>query len=131
MAINLFISLAEEDLDMIRRLRGQFKIHFPKSEIRDYSLKTAIESENEAYIKRKIKPRIKACTGTLVYLSANTRKSAYWVPWEVETTLELKKPVVAMYQGEEPPLLPSVVKKHEIEVIPWNIEELRKVLASW
>jgi hypothetical protein len=117
---NVFISFASEDLALVNFLRGQAKNENSNLEFIDRSLREPYDSQNEEYIKRGIRERIRPTSVTILYLSENTAKSK-WVDWEIRESKRLGKGVIAMYQGEKPPSnLPSAFKDFEIKLIPWK-----------
>ena len=117
---NVFISFAFEDIAEINLLRGQAKNDNCDLEFNDRSVREAFDSARSDYIKERLSDRINQCSTTIVYLSADASRSQ-WVNWEVEKSLELGKRVVATHKGETPPaLLPDVITRHGIEIVPWS-----------
>ena len=117
---NIFISFAYEDADEVNLLRGQAKNDNSEIEFNDWSVKSAFDSEQAAYIKRQITERINQSSLAVVYISENTNNSR-WVNWEVEKALELGKKVVAVHKGEKPPKsTPSSVQKNNVRIIKWK-----------
>lgn len=59
------------------------------------SVDVSINSVDAAYIKRVIRQRISAATHFLCLIGEETYLSD-WVTWEIETAVELNKPIVAV-----------------------------------
>lgn len=117
---NVFISFASEDLAEVNMLRGQAKNENSTLEFNDRSLKKPFDSENEDYIKRGIRERIRSCSVTIVYVSDDTASSK-WVDWEIRESLAMGKGVLAMHKGAtQPKRLPKAIIENKIEVVPWN-----------
>ena len=124
---NVFISFSHKDMDNINLLRGQAKNDSSDLEFSDYSVKEAFNSENADYIKRKITEKIERASVTVVYISNNSAKSE-WVKWEVEKSLKMGKGVVAVYQGEKAPTMPSFVTENNIKAVQWKHKELTEAI---
>ena len=124
---NVYISFVNEDKPLVELLRGQALKEDSTLEFNDWSLREPFDSERGETIRKGIHERIQQSSVTLVYVSDHTAKSK-WVNWEVEESLKLGKKVVGVYQGVNPPQLPSAIKKHKIKVIAWSHKGLAKVL---
>jgi hypothetical protein len=116
---NVFLSFAYEDLNNVNLLRGQAKSENSDIEFNDLSVKEPYDSDRADYIRLKIRERINQSSVTVVYLSADTSKSA-WVKWEVEKSIELKKHVVATYSGDKLPHVPDFIRTGNVKVVPWS-----------
>ena len=117
---NVFISFASEDLGDVNLLRGQAKNENSDLDFNDRSLKEPFNSENEEYIKRGIRERIRQSSVTIIYVSDNTAQSE-WVDWEIRESIRQGKGVIAMHSGDTPPKnLPPAIKEHGIQVRRWN-----------
>jgi hypothetical protein len=117
---NVFISFAAENLAEVNLLRGQAKNENADIEFNDWSLRAPFDSKNSDYIRNGIRDRMRQCSVTLVYLSAEAAQSK-WVDWEIRESLKLGKGVIAVYQGDKPPSqLPAVIREHKIKVVPWE-----------
>lgn len=123
---HIFISFAHEDLNNINLLRGQAKNDNNDLDFSDYSVKEPFDSKNADYIKRKITEKIEKTSVTLVYITKESAKSK-WVKWEVEKSLKMGKGVVAVYQGDKAPTMPSFVTDNGIKSVQWNHELTRAI----
>ena len=127
---NVFISFASEDLNDVNMLRGQAKNENSDIEFNDWSLKEPFDSKDAEYIKRGVRERIRQCSVTVVYVSAETTDSK-WVDWEIRESIAMGKGVVAMYKGDKPPArLPKAVTDNKVPIVPWNQKELAKTIEK-
>jgi len=117
---NVFISFAAESLAEVNLLRGQAKNENSDIEFNDWSLKAPFDSKNSDYIRNGIRDRIRQCSVTIVYLSAEAANSQ-WVDWEIRESLRLGRGILAVYKGDKPPSqLPPAIGENKIKVIPWD-----------
>lgn len=96
MAVRAFLSFVAEDLDRVNLFRAQAKNEYSNLEFDDYSVKESINSYNAEYIKQQITGQIKYASLT-VCLCGPTTHSSPWVNWELNKTLELGKPIMAVW----------------------------------
>ena len=127
---NVFISFSSDDLNEVNLLRGQAKNENSNIKFNDWSLRAPFDSEDANYIKRGIRDRIRQSSVTIVYLSDKTANSE-WVDWEIRESLAMGKGVVAMHTGDTPPKrLPKAITENQIQVVPWNQEQLAKAIEK-
>jgi hypothetical protein len=117
---NVFISFATEDLAEVNLLRAQAKNDNNDIEFNDHSVRAPYDSERAKYIQQKITERINRSSVTVVYVSDKTAASK-WVEWEVRTSLELGKKVVAVHAGDQfTGRQPSWLGEKRIKMVPWS-----------
>jgi hypothetical protein len=93
-------------------------------------LKQAVNSQNEDYIKRKIRERINRASVTAVYLTQDSAKSK-WVDWEIAESLKRGKGVIGVYKGDSPPAkLPAAFKTHGLKTVKWSHSDLMNAIAE-
>ena len=127
---HLFISFAVEDEDAVNLLRGQAKNPDTDLQFDDFSLKDAIKSTDEDYIKRKIRERIDRASVTAVYLTPYSASSK-WVAWEIEESLRRGKGVIGVHSGDEPPSkVPSAFEEHGLPIVRWSHRALADAIAK-
>lgn len=127
---HVFISFAFEDEDEVNLLRGQAKNEKSDLDFDDFSLKEAIKSNNEDYIKQKIRERIDRVSVTAVYLTEHSAQSK-WVDWEITESLKRGKGVIGVYKGDAPPgQLPAVFKQYGIKTVKWSHQDLMKAIEN-
>lgn len=126
----VFLSFASEDLDHVRGLRllkdnPDFELEFY-----DESIKDPIDSHNADYIKSKIREQIERASVTVCLISETTHQSK-WVDWELETSFNEGKTVIAMaIKGVERAILPKLIKEQKITFWPWDPEHLAKLISE-
>lgn len=64
-------------------------------EFYDASLKVAVNSDDAAYVRSVIKPKIQRSTHLLCLVGEETHKSE-WVAWEIDKAIEAGKKLVAV-----------------------------------
>lgn len=117
---NVFISFSMKDIDEVNLVRAHAKNENSDIEFNDRSVREPYNSERAEYIRARLKERINQSSTTVVYVSENTAKSS-WVEWEVKTSIELGKRVIAMYKGDSPPAnAPSWIKDSNIAKVAWK-----------
>jgi len=127
---HVFISFASENEDEVNLLRGQAKNQNTELEFDDFSLKQAVNSENEDYIKKHIRERIDRASVTAVYLTPDSAKSE-WVDWEIRESLRRGKGVIGVYKGDAPPAqLPSAFNEFGLKTVKWSHQELMDAIAE-
>jgi hypothetical protein len=127
---NIFISFAAEDIALVNFLRGQAKNENSNLEFIDRSLREPFNSENEEYIRRGIRERIRQASVTVCFLSDNAANSK-WVDWEIRESIKLGKGVIGMYQGGRPPSkLPPAIKEFGVKLVPWKQSELTSAIET-
>jgi len=82
------------------------------------------QTENESVIKQAISKSITGTSRTIVFVGADTWKS-YWVPHEVQMTLDRGKPVYAIRLNGVQGSIPSYLTKNGIKVHPWSEANLQ------
>jgi len=123
MAIRVFLSFVQEDLNLVNLFRGQAKNSGSDLDFHDYSIKVPFNSLNESYIGRGILDQIRLCTMTLCLYGPTTYLSE-WVNWEIRKTKELGKPVlgVALYSDGSIKYYPTALQ--EFRRVSWNIPSI-------
>jgi DNA-directed RNA polymerase subunit L len=127
---SVFISFTSEDLTLVNFLRGQAKNDNSNLDFVDRSLKEPYDSQNEEYIKRGIRERIRQASVTVCFLTDNTTDSK-WVDWEIRESINQGKGIVAMYHGEKPPSrLPPSIKENKIKLVAWRQSALNAAIEE-
>lgn len=127
---HLFISFAFENEDEVNLLRGQAANDKTELQFDDFSLKDAVKSNNEDYIKQKIRERIERASVTVVYLTNDSAQSK-WVDWEIAESMKRGKGVIGVYKGELPPSkLPQAFAQHGLNIVRWNHQEMMEAIET-
>ena len=126
-AKRVFISFKAEDKPQVDGLRLLAKNPNYELELYDESVRAAIDSNDAAYIKRVIREKISRAGVVLCLVSADTHTSA-WVRWELETAIEMKKPILAMaVKGLTQAVLPAPIR-NRVKFYAWNPGNLNAYL---
>lgn len=121
----VFISFRGEDEFKVNTLRGlaQFKnISFVMD---DVSLRKAIDSKDDTYIRGVIRPKIRDCDICLCMIGENTHRSRKWVPWEIGLAGDEQKEIIAMrFWDSSNAITPSVLIINGVRPFNWDVDRL-------
>lgn len=127
----VFISFKSEDRNQVNGLRllaanDRFDIEFY-----DESVRTPVNSENAAYIRRRIREKINRTSVTLCMVSALTHESQ-WVTWELEESIDKGNNIICMGfpNGPRTLTLPEPIKRIKIGWWLWDIEKLAELIEA-
>ena len=125
MATKAFISFRGEDEFKVWTLRGLAAFRNVSFEMDDKSLRQAIDSRDEYYIRSVIRPKIKSATICICMVGENTHRSRKWVPWEIGLAIEEQKRVVAMkFWDTANATNPSILTQNKIVPHAWDVNWL-------
>ena len=125
MAAKAFISFRGEDQFKVWTLRGLAEFKNVAFEMDDKSLREAIDSRDDAYIRSVIRPKIKAANICVCMVGENTHRSRKWVPWEIGIAIEERKRVVAMKFWDTPnAVTPSILTQNGVTPHGWDVNWL-------
>lgn len=86
-------------------------------------LLTPVNSENESYIKRRVREEMDGTSVTVVLIGQNTKDSK-WVRTEVEDSIARGNGVIGIkLKNQEDAPIPDYLRSKDIEVINWNPSE--------
>lgn len=120
-----FISFRGEDQFKVNTLRGLARFKNVEFTFDDQSLRKAIDSSSDAYIRSVIRPKIVGAQVCLCMIGENTHRSRKWVPWEIGIAIEERKEIFAMRFWDTPDATtPSVLVNHGIRAFDWNLDKL-------
>ena len=121
MAKRVFISFKAEDKKKVDGLRLLAKNPNYELDLYDESVLSPINSTNAPYIKTKIKEKIQHSGVVLCLVNIDTHTSD-WVSWELETSIALGKPIVAMAVKDiDKATIPSQIR-NKVKFYSWNPE---------
>lgn len=109
-----------DDLKNLRNLlekRGYFHVEFEEA-----SPEEPINSENSAYIRRRLKEKI---SNSDIVLGIAGMYASYsdWMKWELDTAIAEEVPIVGVIpRGQE--RISKVVTDRSVEDVHWNIESI-------
>src|SRR5574341_1680890 len=134
MARRIFISYQHDDQMQAKGFNLQGSNPNVAFEFMGRHLLDPVDSENEKYIKRKIREQISGTSVTVVIIGEETAYSE-WVAWEIKESLNKGKTngiVGVLLKGATPPPRDSPVGKalYEagVEVVEWKKEEVEAVI---
>lgn len=122
MATKAFISFRGEDEFKVWTLRGLAEFKNVEFTMDDKSLRQAIDSRDDAYIRSVIRPKIKSADVCICMVGENTHLSRKWVPWEIELAVEESKRLLAMKFWDTPNATkPAVLVRNGIVPHAWDV----------
>ena len=100
-------------------------------EFYDESVRTAIDSQNAAYVKSQIREKIRRASVTVCLITEHTYTSA-WVNWEVETSIEEGNRVILMALPGSPGMLviPAAAWSRQIPWHAWDVAALQRLIDA-
>lgn len=127
----VFISFRAEDRSKINGVRlmaanPNFDIEFYDESVRD-----ALDSDNAAYIRRKIREKINRTSVTLCMISDFTHTSQ-WVSWELEESIDKGNSIICMGVPGHPQqlTLPRPARDLKLQWYPWDHENLAQLIRA-
>ena len=92
-------------------------------------------AQNEAYVKSKLKERMKSSEALVVIVGEKTKNLYKFVRWEIEFGMELRLPIIVANLNNQirlnltlcPPILRDACAVH----IPFKKEAIKHALSSW
>lgn len=130
----VFISFDHDDRKQIDGLRLLNRTDAYEIEFYDESLQTAVDSENETYVRRVIRDKINRASVTVCLIGARTHLSK-WVAWELEESDTKGNKIIAMaLKGIERATLPALintrVKAGTMTFHAWDYEVLSRLINN-
>lgn len=127
----VFISFRAEDKNKVNGLRllsanDKFDIEFY-----DESVRTPYDSNDPAYIRRKIREKINRTSVTVCMVSELTHTSQ-WVTWELEESIDKGNSIICMgfKDGPEQLTLPEPAQRLKLPWYFWNHEDLAQLIEA-
>ena len=120
---SVFISHSWDHVDDLKNLRdlleerGYFHVEFEEA-----SPEEPINSENSAYIRRRLKEKI---SNSNIVLGIAGMYASYsdWMKWELDTAIAEEVPIVGVIpRGQE--RISKVVTDRSVEDVHWNTESI-------
>jgi len=127
----VFTSFRHEDKPQVNGVRllaanDKFDIEFY-----DESVRTAINSDDATYVRRKIREKINRTSVTLCMVSALTHTSQ-WVIWELEESIDKGNTIICMGlpNGPDKLTLPEPARRLKLSWYVWDHEHLGRLIAA-
>lgn len=127
MANVVFFSFKELDRGTVLTIKGRaVNPMYSGLNFRVRDLLSRWDTTNAARIKQAITTSMKGTSRTIVFVGKDTHKS-YWVPHEVETTLNAGKPVYAIRLKDTNGTIPKCLTDNNIHVYQWSESKLQEL----
>lgn len=125
----VFLSFRGEDVQKVWTLRNLAEFKNVAFEMDDVSIRKEIDSEDKAYLRRVIRPKIVNCDYCLCLVGEDTWRSRIWVPWEIGLAVEEKKPIYAMrfWDAKDAPT-PKVLTDNGVRPFDWDVDKLTRLI---
>ena len=121
----VFFSFKEEDRDVVLTIKGRaVNSSYSGLKLRVKDLLKRWDTTDSAVIKQAISKSISGTSRTIVFVGEKTHKS-YWVPHEVQMTLDEGKPVYAIRLKDSSGTIPKCLTDNGIYVYSWSEERLQ------
>ena len=121
----VFLSFAMEDKSEADKFRIQAQEQSLPLDFRDYSVKDTFDK----YWKSQALKIIHGSSVTLCFVGQRTYQSEP-VNWEIQKSIELGKPVVAVHLGDEKHHVPRALQEHFITPLRWHIQEIMQAIEN-
>ena len=127
---SVFISHSWDHVDDLKNLRdlleerGYFHVEFEEASPEDPN-----NSENSAYIRRRLKEKI---SNSNIVLGIAGMYASYsdWMKWELDTAIAEEVPIVGVIPwGQE--RISKVVTDRSVEDVHWNTESIVEAIRKW
>jgi hypothetical protein len=124
----LFLSFDYEDRQQVAGFRLMAKNRNLDFAFSDLSLRTPVDSEESAYVKRVITKKIFGAS-VVVCLIGNRTASSEWVAWEIKKAIALRKGVCGVrLRGSRGTTPPALVGNGS--VARWDLDQIMKVIEQ-
>ncbi len=121
----VFFSFKEEDRGVVLTIKGRaVNPLYTALNFRVRDLLKRWKTEDSSVIKQAISKSITGTSRTIVFVGTDTWKS-YWVPHEVQMTLDRGKPVYAIRLNGVQGTIPSCLTENGIKVYSWSESNLQ------
>ena len=125
MANRVFFSFSETDRDAVLYIKGRaVNSKYYNLDFQVQDLLARWDTEDSAVIRQAISKSIKGTSRTIVFVGNDTFRS-YWVPEEVQMTIDENKPVYAIRLKDTNGIIPYCLAKNNIAVFDWSEENLQ------
>ena len=126
----VFISFKSEDKQQVWGVRllasnPDFDVDFF-----DESVRTPIKSQDNIYIRSKIREKINRTSVTLCMIGLNTHASD-WVKWELEESIGKGNRIIVMaLKGIERAILPEPIRRLKLDFYAWDHIRLGQLIKE-
>lgn len=126
----VFFSFKEEDRGVVLTIKGRaVNPNYSALNFRVRDLLKRWKTEDDSVIKQAISKSITGTSRTIVFVGSDTWKS-YWVPHEVQMTLDRDKPVYAIRLNGVQGSIPRCLTDNGITVHAWSEAKLQELATK-
>jgi hypothetical protein len=100
------------------------QFHF---ELYDGSLRAAINSDDAAYIKSRIRPKIQAASRLLCIVGKESAKSE-WINWEIQTAIDSNKKLIGVKIEKAFTSPPKLLLNGATWALSFNFDAIKKAV---
>ena len=126
----VFFSFKENDRGVVLTIKGRaVNARYPALNFNVQDLLKRWDTEDPAVIKQAITKNIKGTSRTIVFVGESTYAS-YWVPQEVQMTLDAGKPVYAIRLSGTNGATPKCLSNRGITVHAWSEAKLQELATK-
>lgn len=126
----VFLSFLGEDKQRVQGLQLLAANPNYDLEFYDESVRSAINSSDADYIKRRIREKISRTTVTVCLISEKTHTSG-WVDWELQESHDKGNTIIAMaLKDVERAVLPTLIKQLDLKFHGWNPASLNRLIQA-
>lgn len=130
MAKRVFLSFIVADQDHANGVRLLAKNPKHSLEFYDESVRAPFDSDDAAYLRRKIREKIGRTSVTVCLISEETHHSR-WVDWELATSDQQGSTIIAMaVKGVTRAVLPALVKQKALTFHGWDADLLANLIGG-
>jgi hypothetical protein len=130
MAKRVFLSFVQEDLVLVNLFRGQAKNKNSELEFSDYSVKEPYESSNAAYIRSKIRGRIRLASVTICLIGRQTYTS-HWVDWEIRASNDEGNRIIGVrLHSDHLDIPPQALRDVGASIFDWDIDAVVRAIGQ-
>ena len=121
----VFLSFAMEDKSLVDKFRIQAQEHGLPLDFRDYSVKETFDKSWKSHAEKIIH----GSSVTLCFVGQRTYESEP-VNWEIQRSIELGKPVVAVHLRDGKLQVPRALREHSITPLRWNLQGIMQAIEN-
>ena len=130
MANVVFFSFSETDREQVLLIKGRaVNSNYTNLDFLVHDLLTRWDTTDPAVIRQAIAKAIKGTSRTIVFVGDDT-SSSYWVPEEVQMTLDAEKPVYAIRLDGKYGAIPDCLTSNSISVESWSEANLQALATK-
>jgi len=126
----VFFSFKEEDRGVVLTIKGRaVNSDYKNLNFKVKDLLKRWNTEKKEVIKQAISKSISGTSRKIVFVGEKTHKS-YWVPHEVQMTLDNGKPVYAIRLKDTNGKIPKCLSDNKIHVYTWSEKKLQELATK-